>query len=67
MKVVIKKEICKSREQCTELTRSALALLKRFSKKKKRKTQTLDSAFQHYPNAQLLYERKMTYFHLKIH
>jgi len=49
MKVLLKKEVCRFHEQCTELTRRALALLKQTLKK----TQVQDSAFQHYPNAQL--------------
>ena len=49
MKVLLKKEVCEFHEQCTEPTGRALALLKQALKK----TQTQDSAFQHYPNAQL--------------
>ena len=54
---VEKKKVCGSREQCTEPTENALALLKCASQKKKKtknKTQTQDSAFQHYPNGHLV-------------
>jgi len=51
MKILLKKEVCGSREQCTGLIGSALALPKRALKK----TQTQDSAFQHYPNAQVVF------------
>ena len=50
MKVLLKKEVCGSREQCTRPTRSVLALLKHALKKK----QMQDSAFQHYPNTQYM-------------
>ena len=49
---VEKKKVCGSHEQYTEPTENALALLKRASQKKKMQTQ--DSAFQHYPNGHLV-------------
>ena len=76
MKFVMKKEVCGSCEQCTRPTERALALLKRVSPKKNgkkkvklRRRMVLFSNIQmhNYYALLLLYERKMMYFHLKIH
>ena len=62
MKVLLKKEVCESREQCMGPVNSACACEMLFSKKKK-KSETQMRAFQHYPNKGLVSD----HFEMKAH
>ena len=55
MKVLLKKEVCGSREQCTEFVDSAHACETLFSNKKKEEEVKRRCMLQHYPNEGLVF------------
>ena len=56
MKVLLKKEVCESREQCMEFVDSAHACETLFSNKKKKKEEVKRRCMlQHYPNEGLVF------------
>ena len=57
MKVLLKKGVCGSREQCTRPIESAkthFSKKKKRKKRKKKKTQTLETCETRYPNTTLM-------------
>ena len=54
MKVLLKKGVCGSREQCTRPIESAETHFSKRKKEKKKKTQTLETCETRYPNTTLM-------------